>query len=312
MKAPRRATAPLSTARRALGEATAFDGGWREFITPEGVDLRLQVGAYVERAIAFLIDAAILGAVLLAFTVVLLLALGGAAAAGLPRLRIAGEVVAVVWLLGSFLLRNFYFVGFEARAGAATPGKRRMGLRVAARDGGPLSASAVFARNAMRELEIFLPATFLFARGQGVDGWILALGAVWAAVFVVFPLFNRDRLRLGDLAAGTIVVKAPRLRLLPDLADRADGGQHLGLRFTPAQLDVYGEKELQVLEQVLRVGDRAALADVARRIRRKIDWTGPIDVSDQAFLSAYYAALRGRLEAGLLFGRRRRDKFDRP
>jgi len=40
---------------------------------------------------------------------------------------------------------------------AATPGKRILGIRVAARNGKALTAEAVFARNAMRELEVFLP-----------------------------------------------------------------------------------------------------------------------------------------------------------
>jgi hypothetical protein len=50
--------------------------------------------------------------------------------------------------------------------------------------------------------------------------------------------------------------------------------------------------------------------EVAMRIRRKIGWTAGAAESDWDFLSAYYAALRGRLETRLLFGRRRRDKYD--
>jgi hypothetical protein len=49
---------------------------------------------------------------------------------------------------------------------------------------------------------------------------------------------------------------------------------------------------------------------VAARIRDKIAWEGPTDTPDRSFLNAYYAALRQRLETGLLFGRARRDKHD--
>lgn len=281
----------------------APDDGWREFITPEGVDLRLKVGAYSERAAAFFIDVMIIVAGLAAFTLVVVLAN--------LRLRFgfAMELAAVVWMLGFFAVRYFYFVVFELRPGAATPGKRRMGLRVIARDGGRLTADAVFARNAMRELEVFLPAAFFFARGVGVDAWLIGLGVIWSGVFVVFPLFNRDRLRLGDLAAGTMVVHAPRRVLRPDLT--RDTPTSAGLVFTQAQLDAYGVKELHVLEGVLRSGDRRTMAEVAKRIRAKIGWEGPGDLSDRAFLSAYYAGLRGRLEKRMLFGHRRRDKFDR-
>ncbi|HEY3696837.1 RDD family protein [Phenylobacterium sp.] len=272
----------------------------RAFVTPEGVDLRLRVGEAGARASAFLIDIAILGGLLIALS---LLALGAAWASRLRGL----EMVGVVWILGAFLLRNFYFIGFELRPGAATPGKRAMGLRVIARDGGRLTADAVFARNAMRELEVFLPATFLFARGSGVDGWLVLLGATWSSVFLLFPLFNRDRLRLGDLAAGTLVIQAPKKKLPPDLSASPAGD----LVFTRAQLDAYGVKELHVLEDVLRLGDRRTMAAVSQRIRNKIGWTAPLEGADQAFLAAYYAGLRGRLESRLLFGHRRKDKFDK-
>jgi hypothetical protein len=44
-------------------------------------------------------------------------------------------------------------------------------------------------------------------------------------------------------------------------------------------------------------------------VREKLGWEGP-DVPDDRFLDAFYAALRGRLERRLLFGRRRADKHD--
>jgi uncharacterized RDD family membrane protein YckC len=60
-------------------------------------------------------------------------------------------------MLGFFMLRTFWFIGFELGSRAATPGKRLMGIRVVARDGGRLTADAVVARNLIRELELFLP-----------------------------------------------------------------------------------------------------------------------------------------------------------
>jgi uncharacterized RDD family membrane protein YckC len=275
----------------------------RPFVTPEGVDLRLQVGAYTDRLLALILDLAIIVGALVVLTILAAVAAWGTKSAAPAR------AIAIIWLLGSFVLRVGYFIGFELHARGATPGKRALGLRVIARDGRRLTADAIFARNAMRELEVFLPATFLLARGQGVDGAIIALGAVWSGVFVVFPLFNRDRLRLGDLAAGTMVVKAPKVRLLRDIAEAAPQ-MPLGVAFTEAQLDAYGVKELKVLEQVLRTGDRATMAAVAERIRRRIHWDGPTDIADRSFLNAYYTGLRQRLETGLLFGRARRDKHD--
>lgn len=284
------------------------DDGWREFVTPEGVNLGLRIASYSERSAAFVIDVLVIVAALVALTLLALLAAWRGLVAGGS---FANDAALVVWMLGAFLLRNFYFIGFELRPGSATPGKRALGLRVVARDGGRLTANAVFARNAMRELEVFLPANFLFASGLGVDGGLIALGVVWSGAFVLFPLFNRDRLRLGDLAAGTMVVKAPRRALLPDLLQEASA-PGLGPAFSQAQIDAYGVKELHVLEEVLRKADRRTVAEVATRIRAKIAWDAPLEVSDRAFLNAYYSGLRARLEGRLLFGHRRADKFDRP
>jgi uncharacterized RDD family membrane protein YckC len=293
---------------RRLRPAKGFEDGWREFVTPEGVDLRLRVGTYTDRGLAFALDMAIIMGALVALTLAVFAL--GAFAGSLAKAQWPATVVIVSWLLGGFALRYFYFVYFEMRPGAATPGKRALGLRVAARDGGRLTADAVFARNAMRELEIFLPLAFLGARGEGVDAGLIGLGAIWSGVFLVFPLFNRDRLRLGDLAAGTMVIKTPKRRIAPDLAPQGQM-EAVGLVFTPAQLDAYGEKELHVLEEVLRKGDRKTMAEVAKRIQAKIGWQGPADGSNRSFLAAYYGGLRGRLEQRLLFGRRRKDKFDR-
>jgi len=281
----------------------------RAFVTPEGVDLRLNIGDAGQRAGAFLLDAAIIIGVLIVFTIASAFAFGaGASMVGGPT---GAEMIAVIWLIVFFLLRNFYFTAFELSAAAATPGKRLMGLRVASRDGGRLKAEAVFARNAMRELEVFLPLSILVARSQegGVEGWMYLLAFVWAAIFVFFPLFNKDRLRVGDLIGGTWVVRTPRRKLIRDMAD--DGaGRMAAYDFTPAQVDAYGAKELHVLETVLRQGDRKTQRDVADRIAMKIGWTRSPQEADRDFLSAYYAALRGRLEQKLLMGVRRRDKHD--
>ncbi len=273
----------------------------RAMVTPEGVELRLRLAEVSQRAGALVLDLMILGAVFVAVTI------AGALALGALGLTVA-EPLVIAWLLAGFLLRNFYFVYFEMGARAATPGKRRLGLRVAARSGGRLTADAIFVRNVMRELEVYLPMQVLFMPGVDVDGWMKALALVWCGVFVLLPLFNRDRLRAGDILAGTWVVQSPSRRLLPDLARDGIGHDHR-IVFTPQQLDAYGIKELQVLEEVLRRFDRKSVGLVAQRIRTRIGYAQG-EESDGAFLSAYYAGLRARLEARALLGRSRADKYD--
>jgi hypothetical protein len=107
------------------------------------------------------------------------------------------------------------------------------------------------------------------------------------------------------------VLKTPKQTLLPDLTSDRDAAPEGLFAFAIAQLDVYGVKELQVLEQVLRTQEPAAMAAVAERIRAKIVWKGRPGETDHDFLSAYYAALRRRLEQRLLFGVRKRDKHDK-
>jgi uncharacterized RDD family membrane protein YckC len=282
----------------------ASDPSVRALVTPEGVDLRVRLASAGERAIALVIDLIIMMGSLFALTLASIAVLVN------NGLTESGTVVQIIWLLGFFVLRNFYFTYFECGRRAATPGKRLMGLRVVARNGAALTADAVVARNAMRELELYLPLIFLFSRGEEVESWIILSGVVWCGIFVLFPLFNRDRLRAGDLIAGTWVLKTPKQILLPDLTGERPVIEAQFV-FTTAQLDAYGVKELQVLESVLRNANAEAMEAVAERIRAKIAWNKHQNEIDKEFLSAYYAALRRRLEQRLLFGVRKRDKHDK-
>jgi hypothetical protein len=180
---------------------------------------------------------------------------------------------------------------------------------VVARSGGRLTADAVIARNLMREIEFYLPLSFLAAGGAAglAETATVLIGLAWTCIFLFFPLFNRDRLRVGDLLAGTWVISAPKRSLGFDLLASARPAARFA--FTPEQLDAYGAFELQTLERVLRAGSPEALQTVADSIRAKINaWDNS---SDAEFLNAYYEALRVHLERKLLFGKRRLDKHDR-
>jgi uncharacterized RDD family membrane protein YckC len=275
------------------------EGKRRSLVTPEGVDLSLKLADMGQRIGAFLLDLIIM-AVLLVILVIILASI-------LSALGKESEAMAmIVGLLGFFLLRNFYFVLLEMGPRAATFGKRAAGVRVVARSGERLTVDRVIARNMMREIEFYLPVSFLF--GSDADGWMWLAGVVWTGTFLLFPMFNKDRMRIGDLLAGTWVINASRRRLGADLARAWEGGPDY--RFTDAQLDVYGVFELQTLEQVLREDRPDAIATVAAAIRIKID--APDDGGyDLAFLTAYYNAARARMERGLLFGKRRADKYDK-
>lgn len=284
----------------------------RKLVTPEGAVLNLTLSTASERAGAFFIDLTIivLGILIAAFAFsALMTAIGGN----------ASQIIEAIAIVVIFLVRFFYFILFELSRKAATPGKMALGLRVADRHGGQLKANAIIARNFMRELEFFLPLQAMFGlmgSGDEVDGWINLLLFLWCSIFLLFPIFNREKLRIGDLIAGTMVLHAPKIELLPDITSAKptevfDEAATSGFVFTPAQLDIYGIHELQVLEGVLRQSSADIQKDVANKIALKIGWTPEKGQSIRGFLEAFYKALRKHLEQRLLFGDRKEDKFDR-
>ena len=278
----------------------------RQLITPEGATLNLRIASAGERAGALFIDLAIM----LVTALIALFGIGWIITGlGYEGWRIANAV----FILIIFGLRVFYFMGFELGRRAATPGKRALGLRVAARDGSRLTANSVIVRNFMRELEVFLPIISLIVftgSDQNESGWINLLIMIWALIFMLFPIFNREKLRAGDLIAGTMVIHAPKVQLLKDITAKTKQQDVADALFTPAQLDVYGIHELHVLEDVLRQSTSDIRKTVASRIQKKIAWDGP-PLNELDFLERFYAALRKHLEQRMLFGERKEDKFDR-
>ncbi|MEE9393672.1 MAG: RDD family protein [Planctomycetota bacterium] len=275
-------------------------------VTPEGVPLQFEIAPAGSRLYAFTIDFLILAAVVFVFAVGVVLSgmyIGGWALAAMT----------VLW----FLLMNFWFIYFEVSWHGRTVGKRMARIRVIDSKGGELTAAAVFARNFMREIELWLPMkVILFGSAIYGDlpGWAMPLCVLWAIVLVLIPAFNRDRLRLGDMVGGTLVVRDPKTRLLPDLVDDAKRREEYQptYRFTREQLDIYGIYELQVLEDLLRQGvkaEKSSLEIVAQKIASKIKWRSPSrQVDTRTFLDDFYRAQRVRLEKKALFGDRQEFK----
>ena len=104
-------------------------------------------------------------------------------------------------LIGVFCVEWLYPIVFELSRWAATPGKRALGLRVVMDTGLPVTPAASFTRNLLRVAD-FLPLAYAFG--------------------IVAMMLNRECKRLGDLAAGTLVVHA-RPVVLHDAPPRAEG-----------------------------------------------------------------------------------------
>jgi uncharacterized RDD family membrane protein YckC len=290
-------------------EVKARSAGERRVLTPEGVPLIFQLAERGERAAAVLIDLVVMGLAMLAF----FLAIGfGFNWLGVPTLGFG------LIILSAFFIRSFYFIYFELRWQGQTPGKRALGIRVMDRKGGYLRPDSVFARNLLREVELFLPLSLMATSGiGGSSGLVSLLSLGWVAIFLLLPFFNKDRLRAGDLVAGTWVIAAPKSLLLGDVAAGATRPKGSAVvldpefPFTRGQLEIYGIYELQTLEEVLRQRgpqSRETRREVATRIQRKIGWSDDKATDAERFLKAFYAALRAHLENRLLFGERRENK----
>jgi uncharacterized RDD family membrane protein YckC len=298
----------MSDASRYDQAATFLEGGTgkrrrRSIVTPEGVALPFELADFGDRATAFAIDLFFWIAITIAFYLVLFVLLIGVV---LLKTSIGLAAAMSIILFMGFLVRNLYFIHFELAWQGATPGKRIVGLRVIDRNGGPLLPASVIARNLTREIEAFIPLGILISRGGG--SWEnLALG-VWMLLFSLMPLFNRDRMRGGDMIAGTLVVRLPKRVLLPDLVE--DRARYV---FQDRHLGAYGAFELQVLEDVLRRANapeaRQLRRDVTEKIRAKIGWKETVrDADIDRFLTDFYAAQRAYLERGQLYGKYRADK----
>ncbi len=142
----------------------------REIPTPEGIELNLRLAGPVARALAWAVD--------------LLLRVAVFGVLGIP-LAMLGKVGGGIYLILWFGLEWLYPTLFEVYFGGATPGKRALALMVLHSDGTPVGLPASLTRNLLRAVD-FLP--FLYGFG------LLAM------------VLSRDFQRLGDIAAGTVVV----------------------------------------------------------------------------------------------------------
>lgn len=161
--------------------------------TPESVGLEMELAGLGSRFLAIVIDTLVqlllLAAVVLAGVVTGWLEQG--VAAEVSRAADTTWGAALLFLI-VWLLFFFYFLLFELAWQGQTPGKRLMGVRVVDRSGRPAGAGALLLRNLVRLID--------------------SLPVGYPAGVITFIATHLGQ-RLGDLAAGTIVVRERRLRL---------------------------------------------------------------------------------------------------
>lgn len=190
--------------------------------TPEGIDLPLRPAGLLVRAVAFAIDLAIRGVIM--GVLFIALAFLGKLGMGLGSLLL----FAISW---------WYMVLFEVLRQGRSPGKQWMGLRVVHDDGTPIGWSASLLRNLLRFVDLLPFGYFL--------GTLSCLH---------HPAFKR----LGDMAAGTLVIYSERPLMRPQLPDAEPRRSPVALTLAE-QRAVLGFAERQGDLSPARVNELAAL-----------------------------------------------------
>jgi len=198
--------------------------------TGEAVEIKYELAGLGSRFLAVLVDGAAQVAVLIVAAIAAALVAGSIRQ--LPRSANLTAWVIAAAVLFVFVVLIGWFIVFEIWWSGRTPGKRALGLRVL-RDGGfPIDAGAAVIRNLVRIAEILLG---------------------FYALYAISTLISKENKRLGDFAAGTIVVR-----------DRADAGPDLDAYLdSPARLATgLTESDRVLIERFL--ARRSALAPEAR------------------------------------------------
>jgi uncharacterized RDD family membrane protein YckC len=160
--------------------------------TPENVEISCRLAGYGTRFLAMMVDYLIIISLLIGLSITVwilrILFLPVSLFVGTGPMGLAMGF----WILGFFIIVWGYFIGFEAKWGGQTPGKRLFGIRTRNDFGGGITFFQATIRNLLRTIDI-LPF------GYFVGGMVM--------------LCNARQKRLGDLVAGTIVIKEKKLDL---------------------------------------------------------------------------------------------------
>lgn len=217
-----------------------------EIETPEHVSFSYEVAGLGSRFCALWIDSVLmlLGGSLLFLALVVLLPITAPLGEWVQWITTAWVLFFV--LLALFLLYWAYFLFFESRWDGQTPGKKVMKLRAVAEAGHPLSPGAAAVRNLLRAVDMQPGGTYF----------------VGAATI----LLNRQSRRLGDLAAGTVVI---RERIVSGHADAFGGEGASGATPVVEGPPRLGEQELALLEGFLSRSGQLA-EPVRQRVRSQL------------------------------------------
>ena len=181
-----------------------------EVVTPENIAFNYQLAGPFRRLPAYLIDVAVKLSIYLLLMLIVALVLG---VFGITfRSTLAFSLLAALALVLFFFQSWFYGTLFETYFNGRTPGKWSCGLRVIGVDGHPITGMQALLRNLLRDIDL-MPAAFL--GGLDAENPLLSIPIMTGMVGLTTMMLSRRMQRLGDLAAGTMVVIDERNWTLP-------------------------------------------------------------------------------------------------
>lgn len=220
---------------------------WRVH-SPEGLVLRQDLAGAGSRMIAGLVDLALLVLAL----IVLIMGIAGSARL-IPEFFSSASNFLLGLVVGGLLLSPIlYSLFFELAWDGQTPGKRLLGLRVRDLDGASPNAGKLLLRALFRPLDILLLVP-------------VPIGLILVAVL---PLGQR----LGDLAAGTIVIRENRARAIirATLGQRWSQMPHRQLKLEPALAARFSARDVAFLRTLLDRGEEAGRRELSEEARRRL------------------------------------------
>jgi uncharacterized membrane protein SpoIIM required for sporulation/uncharacterized RDD family membrane protein YckC len=242
--------------------------------TPEQVEISYTIAGLGSRLFAALIDVAVVVGAFIALILALTWGVGGRG----PRDPAAQPDMSASWAfaliyLGQFALMWGYYVLFEALADGRTPGKRALRLRVVQEDGLSISFGASAIRNIMRLIDL--------------------QPGLLAGVGIISILVTSRSKRIGDIVAGTIVVRERPIPIAAPVPPKVKVDAIGEPVLTGAEFDLlrrYVERRAD-----LRPDDRARLASlIANRLRPHLAAYGAADPAAVMRLYEHETALRSR------------------
>jgi len=223
-----------------------------EVRTPESIAFSYELAGLGSRFLALIVDQAIQIAVLVALFIGLV-AWGARSVArhsvSAADTKLAESIAIAIVVAVVFAVLFGYFIVFEAVWNGQTPGKKLLGIRVV-RDGGyPIDFGASLIRNLIRV-------------GEQLIGYY--------AIAAISALISPENKRLGDFAAGTIVVRDARLAQPAEIRERAEEPAYAPTAYLSGEERALVKRFLERRDALSEDRRRELSWDLASRFRKRV------------------------------------------